>query len=881
MHSRLLATKFHIPPWRAGLIARPRLLEQLQRGLDEKRKLSLISAPAGYGKTTLVTEWIVSLQSTNLPEPSKRCWLSIEEADNDPLRFMRYFLAAFQQADPALSAQAQSLLEMPNLPPLPALLDDLLNNLAAVEAPLVLVLDDYHLITNPQIHQALEYFLDHQPASIHLVLTTRVDPPLPLARFRARRQITELRARDLRFTPDEARAFFGLANLPLAENALRALDERTEGWAAGLQLAALALQHQPDPIPFIETFRGSHRYVLDYLAGEVIHQQGEEIRAFLIHTSLPDRFNTELCNALTGRDDSRAVIARLEQCNLFIIPLDDERRWYRYHHLFADYLHSLLSKREQTALYQKAAAWHEANDLTAEAVRYALACGDPDFAAGVIERALGSDLTWSEGNLAQMAAWLEALPREVIQRRPRLGLHVSAVLYLLCRFEEAEAQLSQTEGLLRAQAITPENDVLLAMIALYRGAIAAVRGDFQQTIALIPAAQARIPREYHLAHARAFFSLGLAYEIAEQTAQAVDNYLQSSAEARAAGVLYLDMHGLCAAAQMQIAQGRLNLAFNTCQEAIQRAEGARLPPLGLAWDILGLIALERNDLKTAEKYLQDGIALSRKGGLLDDLIVGLAALGRWHAYQRDLGGVQAVIDEALSILRAVGIPRAEQTARAYMARFQSYLGMREVAARWAEDYQSIRAAPLPEYEELTLARILLSTGKLEPVPGILRPILEKSFAAGRMQTCMEAMLVLGLYYRARGETAAALEWLNKSLELAAPEGYIRMYLDEGQPLLDLLPRLRPAAPELVDAILRAHKASAEPRPTPLDGLPEPLSEQELRVLKLIVEGKSNAEIAAELVISPGTAKWHVHNVLQKLGASNRPQAIARARELGM
>lgn len=229
MHSRLLATKFHIPPWRAGLIARPRLLEQLQRGLDEKRKLSLISAPAGYGKTTLVTEWIVSLQSTNLPEPSKRCWLSIEEADNDPLRFMRYFLAAFQQADPALSAQAQSLLEMPNLPPLPALLDDLLNNLAAVEAPLVLVLDDYHLITNPQIHQALEYFLDHQPASIHLVLTTRVDPPLPLARFRARRQITELRARDLRFTPDEARAFFGLANLPLAENALRALDERTEG----------------------------------------------------------------------------------------------------------------------------------------------------------------------------------------------------------------------------------------------------------------------------------------------------------------------------------------------------------------------------------------------------------------------------------------------------------------------------------------------------------------------------------------------------------------------------------------------------------------------------------------------------------------------------
>ena len=888
MPPRLLATKFHVPTLRASAVTRPRLLERLSAGLRKLSKLTLISAPAGYGKTTLVAEWLSSLplqtddfglQIEN--QKLKISWLSLDEADNDSVRFFRYFLAAFQKIDSLLGANSQSLLELPQLPQVNAILDDLLNDLAALDAPLVLVLDDYHVLTNPEIHAALEYFIDHQPAQVHLVFTTRADPPLPLARLRARGQMTELRARDLRFTTEEARQFFGLVNLTLAENTLRALDERTEGWAAGLQLAALALQHQPDPAAFIETFRGSHRYVLDYLAGEVIHQQSEEIRIFLTQTSPLDRFNAELCSALTERDDSQEIITWLEQSNLFIIPLDDERRWYRYHHLFADYLRSLLSKAEQTYLCQKAAAWHEANDLTAEAVRYALACNDHEFAAQVIENALGKNSTWSDGNLAQLVSWLEALPAEVFRSRPQLGLHASRVLYLQGRLDEAEVQLGQAESLLLSQSLTPENDVLLAMIALYGGAIAAVRGDSQRVFSLVPAAQARIPRENHLAHARAFFSLGVAYEVAEQTALAVENYLQSSAEARAAGVLFLDVHGLCAAAQLQIGQGRLNLAAQTCHDAIQLAEGARLPPLGLAWSILGAIALERNDLSSAEKYLQDGIALSRKGGLLDDVIIGLASLGRLHAYQGNLAGMQAVIDEVQSIMRIFGIPRSEQLAHAHLARFQHFLGQREAAARWADKYQTIRTEPLREYEELNLARILLSSGDLEPVAGILHPILEKSTTAGRMQTALEAMLLLGLCHSARGESVAALEWLKKSLELAASEGYLRIFLDEGPPLLELLPKVRHVAPGLVDAILNGKPAEAESRFAPLDRLPDPLSEQEVRVLKLIVAGKSNAEIAAELFISVGTAKWHVHNILQKLGAKNRPQAIARARELGI
>lgn len=879
MNSRLLTTKFHIPPQRAGLVARPRLLDGLQRGLDEHHKLMLISAPAGYGKTTLVAEWIVNLQSKIADQKLQVSWLSLDEADNDLRRFLRYFLAAFQQGK-EMPTQAQALLEMPGLPPLPTLLDELLNDLAALDAPLVLILDDYHVINSPEIHTALEYFLDHQPASMHLVLTTRADPPLSLARLRARHQMTEVRARDLRFTADEARAFFGLANLPLAENALRALDERTEGWAVGLQLAALALQHQPSPSTFIESFRGSHRYVLDYLAEEVVHQQNEAMRFFLMQTSLLDRFNAELCDTLTGRDDSQAMIAELEQSNLFIIPLDDERHWYRYHHLFADYLRSLLTKPEQLVLCQKAALWHEAQDLIIEAVRYALACSDSEFAAEVIERALRRDSTWSDGNLAGLAAWLESLPTESIQSRPRLGLYASRVFYLQGRFDEAERQLAQAEKFLFSQPLTPENDILLAMAELYHGAIAAVRGDFQQTLALIPAAQTRIPPEHHLAHARAFFSLGLAYEISGQIELATENYLKSSTEACEAGVLFLAIHGLCSAAQAQIQQGCLRQAEQSCQDAIRLTGGARIPPLGLANSVLGGIALERNELVVAERFLLDGIALSRKGGLQDDLIVGLAFLGRLRAYQGDRAGMQVVTDEVRAIMQTFGIPRMEQMANAYLARFQHFIGQHEAAGRWASVYQASRAEPMHEFEELTLARILISSGELASVRGILHPLLEKSLAAGQMRTVLEAYILLVLYHYASGEAAFALELLEKALKLAAPEGYVRFFLDEGPLLLDLLPKVRYAAPELVDAILAMQPVQPESRAIPLERLLDPLSEQETRVLQLVVAGKSNAEIADELIISVGTAKWHVHNILQKLGVANRPQAIARARELG-
>lgn len=877
MLNRFLATKFHAPAWRPSDVARPRLVEMLQAGLTAGRKLTLIAAPAGYGKTTLAAEWLHALDG----QPPA-AWLTLEPADDAPARFLSYCLAALQRIHPNLGQGIQSLLDLPQLPLAPALLDDLINDLAGLDAPLTLALDDYHVIGQPAIHEALNYLVEHQPPNLHLLLLSRTDPPLPLPRLRVRGQMTELRSHDLRFTAGEARQFFGLApRLSLADESLRALNERTEGWVAGLQLAALALQHQPDPVTFIETFRGSHRYVLDYLAEEVIRQQGEALRCFLIQTSVLERFTADACCALTGQPDAQAVIAQLEQANLFIVPLDDERVWYRYHHLFSDYLRTLLTKEQQTELCKKASVWHAARELMAEAVQYALASGDPEFAADVIERALNNKATWSGGNLAQWLSWLDALPSQAFQSRPQLSLDASRILYLLGRFELAEQRIAQTEQTLKSLPATPEIEQMLALAALYRGAIAAVRGDSQQAIAQIAFARSRIPHENHLAHARAFFSLGLAREIADQTEPAVENYLQSSAEARSAGVIFLAVHALCAAAQVQIRQGRLRLAEQTCQTALLLADGARIPPLGLARVILGGIALERNDLAAAEKLLGDGIALARQGGLMDDVTLGLALLARLRVGQGDTGGALAAVQEVKSITQVYGIQRTDVLASAYLARLQLYMGRVQAATQWAAEVRPLLAAAPHEFVEMTLARVLLATDELEALPAILHSLLERATAAGRMQSCIEALLLLALCHHAKGDTPAALDWLGKSLRLAAAEGYARIFLDEGQALLDLLPRARLCAPELVDALLGMSLPASGAPPAPLGQLPEPLSAQEARVLRLIAAGKSNQEIADELVISLGTAKWHVHNLLQKLGVTSRGQAMVQARELGL
>jgi LuxR family maltose regulon positive regulatory protein len=870
----ILETKFHTPLWRSDGVVRPRLLDRLQAGLIEQRKLTLVSAPAGYGKTTLISSWLYSFT-----ESTRNIWLSLEKSDNDPARFLSYWATAWNRISDFVLENILELLDAPQLPPFQSILDEVINPLARLEEPAILVLDDYHTITDSLIHEMLEYFLEHQPHQAHLVIITRSDPPLPLARLRARRQMVEIRADDLRFTEEEAGHFFNQSmQLVLEEQDIHSLEMRTEGWAVGLQLAALALKNLPDPQNFVETFRGSHRYVLDYLAEEVIRQQRKGVREFLFQTSILERFNAESCEALTGNPDSQGLLSEIEQANLFLIPLDNERVWYRYHHLFADFLRSELSKTETKKLYKQAALWHEQNDLLSEAVQYAIASGDLEFLADVIDRGLRKDAIWSGGNLTLYATWLDALPLQVFQNRPALSLNASRILYLSGRFDLAEKQIDQTEQTLQALPVSPEKEQMLALASLYRGAIASVRGDTQQAIERITFAQERLPQEHHLQHARGFFSLGMAYEISGQTELAVQNYLKSSEEAQSAGVLFLAIHALGAAAQVQISQGQLSRAEQACQQAIQTAGNKQLPPLGLAESILGSIALERNDLAAAEEFLQNGIALSRRGGLIDDVILGLTYLSRLHAYQGHVSNAFEAAQEVNTIIQGFGVERMSMLAAAFIANLQLYTGQEGAATQWAVEYQSVRPDQPHEFADLTLVRVLLKTGDRENVPSILDALLKQGQAQGRVRTCMEVMILMALFHRAEKDIPTAVDWLSQALGLAAPEGFIRIFLDEGEALLDLLPKARQAAPELADAILGS--LQVESGKSPLDQLPEPLSEQELRVLGLIVAGKTNREIADNLVISVGTAKWHVHNILQKLGVSNRSQASARARELG-
>jgi LuxR family maltose regulon positive regulatory protein len=874
MPDHLLETKFHTPLWRSDGVIRPRLLDKLQVGLTEQRKLTLVAAPAGYGKTTLITSWLNSFTGSK-----RHIWLSLEKSDNEPARFLSYWATAWNRVSEFVLENILELLDVPQLPPFQNILDEVINALALLEEPAILILDDYHIITNPLVHEMLEYFLEHQPHQAHLIITTRSDPPLSLARLRARRQMVEIRASDLRFTQKESNQFFNQSmQLVLEEKDIQTLEMRTEGWAVGLQLAALALKYIPDPQRFVETFHGSHRYVLDYLAEEVIRQQRDELRKFLIQTSILERFNAESCEALTGHPDSQDLLSELEQANLFLIPLDDERVWYRYHHLFADFLRTELSKTETEKLYKKATLWHEQNDLLSEAVGYAIASGDLEFLADVIDRGLRKDAIWSGGNLTLYATWLEALPPQAFQSRPALSLNASRILYLLGRFDLAEKQIDQAEQSLNALSSSPEKKQMLALASLYRGVIASVRGDTEQAIERITFAQERLPQENHLQHARGFFSLGLAYQLSGQTELAVQIFLKSSEEAQSAGVLSLAIHALGSAAQVQISQGQLSRAEQACQQAIQIAGGKGLPPLGLAESILGSIALERNDLAAAEEFLQNGIALSRRGGLIDDMLLGLSYLARLQAYQGQISNAFETAQEVNTIIQGFGVERMSVLAAAYIASLQLYTGQEEAAKQWAAEYQAIRASQQREFAELTLVRVLLKTGDRENIPSILDALLKRRQTQGRVRTQMEVMILRALFHRAEKDIPTAVDWLSQALGLAAPEGFIRIFLDEGEALLDLLPKARQAAPELVDAILGS--LQSESGKSPLDQLIDPLSEQEVRVLGLIVAGKSNKEIADELVISVGTAKWHVHNILQKLGVSNRSQAIARALELG-
>jgi LuxR family maltose regulon positive regulatory protein len=900
----LLTTKLHLPRTRPGFVVRPRLTERLAGAADGE--LILVCAPAGFGKTALVADWA---RRSNLPV----AWLSLDEADNDPARFWRHAAVALDAVCPGMAERVLGLLGPSPPAAWEGLVTALVNELAQVTDEVALVVDDYHLISAPLVHASVEFLIEHLPASLRLVLASRADPPLPLARLRASGRLTEVRAADLRFTTEEAAKLLGGAVGPgLPEAAVATLVDRTEGWVAGLQLAALSLRSHADITAVVEGFSGGHRYVLDYLTEQVLDRQPTQLRAFLLETSILERLSGPLSDAVTGRSDSQALLEQAERANLFLHP-------WRYHHLFADLLQARL-QRERPArvaeLHRAAAAWYEAQDLADDAIRHALAAGDATWAARLIERQLDARLLRWEG--ATLQRWLAALPADLVSSRPRLALAQSRLALISGDLEAIEGPLRTAEQALAVAAEEPyEPSVgrgasvmanLAAGLAIQRAGLAYLRGDAEQMAASARRAVAALGEGEWMLESFTRWYLAVAEWLAGRLADAEAALASGIAEWRAArqrapAAPALGYHSL---GLVQRAQGRLEAALATYREALAVAaepDGPAPQIAGVAQVGMAGVLYERDELAAALECAVDGIALCRQLAYTSPLAHGLVTLSRIRQAQGDRAGALDAMGEAERVPLSPAIIGLLNPAPAQRARLALTQGDVDTAARWVRT-RSLAAEDEPGYpredEYLVLARVLLAEQAPARALGLLERWHALAAAQGRSGSLIELRALQALAYADCGDEPAALTALDEALTLAAPEGYLRVFVDEGAPMAELFRRLvagrrhdqrsgagagaRKYRSRLVEAFEQAHLSIRSPirrGAVVVAGLIEPLSARELEVLQLLAAGKPNREIAEELVVTPETAKKHVSHIFDKLGVANRTEAVVRAHELGL
>lgn len=897
----ILATKLFLPGVRAGAVDRRRLIDRLHRGLNGR--LTLVSAPPGFGKTTLLAEWSAELAT----QERRIAWLSLDEGDNDLATFWTYVVSALQRVLPGFGADVLPILQAPPLPPIQTILDPLVNDLVAASQPAILLLDDFHVIQASEIHDSVAYLVDRMPPGMHLVISSRADPMLPLSRLRVRGELSEVRASDLRFSPDEAASFLNQSMaLNLSAQDVSALESRTEGWIAALQLAALSLQGRDDTAAFINAFTGNDRYIVDYLVDEVLRRQPEDVRRFLLQTSLLDRLSAPLCDAVAGGDGGKRILESLERENLFVVPLDGSRTWFRYHHLFADVLRAHLPDWQDTPpaeLHRRASGWFERNADQANAVRHSLAAGDFADAARILE--VDAEAIVQSHRTDRFIAWLKQIPDVVIATRPLLCAYYGHALQGVGDMEGSARRLDDAErgaALLAVSAAADSDElrVLRSRISVGRGYLAMAGGDLQSTITFAREVLADIlPVEQHWRGAAsgllslALWSRGELGEAQVQHAEGLAIFERSGDTGLAITSAYHEADLLKACGLLSAAEAQYLRSLRFAQES--GAAAMRMAPnlyLGMCE-----LCCERNDLDGAAHNLQ----LAEELGIVPPRTPFRHCLASARLKQSlgDFDAALRFLSEAEKLQVRGAVPDF-RPVNAWRARLWIAQGKYDEAAGWA---RTVGVGPeddleyLREYQHLTLARVLIAKSRVHGDEGALRSALgllgRMHVAAeegGRLAAVLEIAVLTALALAALGDAPGAMDSLASAFPIAEPEGYARVFLDEGAPMRELLATAAGAG--IGGLYARRLLAAQEPgealppgaRRVPAvagPGLPEPLTPREVEILALVAAGMQNQDIADHLVISLATVKRHIANAYGKLSVTHRTAAVARATELGI
>ena len=893
---QILRAKLYVPRGHADAVPRPRLYERLDEGT--RRDLTVVSAPAGFGKTTLLADWS---RRSGLPV----AWVSLDERDDDPVRFFSYLIAAIGTVHEGFGEATRAFLSSPqSREEIEPVLTALSNEILEVPRDFVLVLDDYHALTTQPIHEALALLLDHAPPPMRLIVAGRASPPLPLPRLRARGRLTELGAPDLRFTLEEAAEFLDRTmGLDLAAEKVAALEEGTEGWIAGLQLAAHALRGGEADADPLEALAESARHVFDYLADEILSRQPEDVREFLLRTSVVETLSGSLCEALTDTTDGLEMLERLEAANLFLVPLDEAGRYYRYHHLFAAFLRERLQRTypgEIPELHRRAGLWQEEDGCLSGAIEHALAAEDFDRAADLIEEETGVRRTYVDASL--LLRWLGTLPDELVRLRPQLCLLYAWAFAHAGELEDAERRLQDTEAVLKLDGeastadLSDEERTMLGEIYVIRARMAAMREDAPLTTEFSNRALDLLPEDELDLRGDVALDLGHAYCSVGDMESAGEAFARAAATGRAADDLRTALFALRYQASLEISRGHLREAEGLLLEGQRLAEARPdgVPSVaGIIHTGMGELLYERGELEEARRLLETGIGHGRRSGEVKILVYGYVNLARVLMARGDAEGAHSLIWEAGRLTPKWPL------VWAWRARFHLIQGDVESAARWAREYgatEDYLSYPR-HFERITMARVKLGEGRTEEALDFLDLLLDGARTDGRTAHEIELLALRALASERQNSTEHALGYLRHALTLAEPEGFVRLFVDEGPPMAVLLKRLirnrqvgefggelHETRDGYAGRLLERFALEAPPssngsaRRSLAPGL-EPLSEREVEVLGLVAAGRSNAEIARELYLSLGTVKAHIHHIFGKLLVRNRSQAVARAREL--